>query len=325
MIHAVELDFASKTDRRFELADASQLPDILLSSQTGKFCWVDFSGEQVQDAVTLLAQMGVDQAWLNDVTAARPVPYFIDCEDCLFFTILDGDWKDGHITTVPVAVFMGHSFMVTVHREKSTVVESMFASYERNFRRIALSPGFLLYEIADHVCEEYTQVVCQIADDTEIVEDNLFEQADETMFQHVAALIRGIIEFYKIVVFSREVIHDLATSRSPFISETTQPFLEKKATLLDRLSADVSSEREVLSESVHLYMGIVTHKTNRFLSRLTVLSTLFLPLTFLAGVYGMNFDYLPELRWYYSYYSFWAVSLVFSITLLVYFKRKGWL
>ena len=80
-----------------------------------------------------------------------------------------------------------------------------------------------------------------------------------------------------------------------------------------------------MSESVHLYMGIVTHKTNRFLSRLTVMSTLFLPLTFLAGVYGMNFDYLPELRWYYSYYSFWAISGVFSITLLIYFKRKGWL
>ena len=73
MIHAVELDFTSKVARRFELDDASQLPSIVASSQSGKFCWVDFSGEHVQDAVTLLEQLGVDRPWLNDVTGSQAV------------------------------------------------------------------------------------------------------------------------------------------------------------------------------------------------------------------------------------------------------------
>lgn len=325
MIFAVEFDFANKVERRFELADDEKLEPVLESVRAGKFCWVDFDAEHVEQSLPFLERLGLDPLILADIKQDRPVPYFVDIEDALFFTLLDGEWNDGSLRHRPVAVFFATTFLVTVHREASSVIASMKRSYSRNFRRIALSPGFLLFELADHLCEEYTEIVCQIAEDTEEIEDGLFNQADETKFARVSDLIRGIVEFYKVVVFAREVIHDLANARSPYIPETTQPFLEKKATLLDRLSADITAEREVLSEAVNLYLGIVTHGTNRFLARLTALGTLFLPLSFLAGVYGMNFDYLPELKWKYGYPTFWAVVLTFTISVLTLMKKKGWM
>jgi|GEM_PF-810983 len=325
MIFAVEFDFANKVERRFELADDEKLEPVLESVRAGKFCWVDFDAEHVEQSLPFLERLGLDPLILADIKQDRPVPYFVDIEDALFFTLLDGEWNDGSLRHRPVAVFFATTFLVTVHREGSSVIASMKRSYSRNFRRIALSPGFLLFELADHLCEEYTEIVCQIAEDTEEIEDSLFNQADETKFARVSDLIRGIVEFYKVVVFAREVIHDLANARSPYIPETTQPFLEKKATLLDRLSADITAEREVLSEAVNLYLGIVTHGTNRFLARLTALGTLFLPLSFLAGVYGMNFDYLPELKWKYGYPTFWAVVLTFTISVLTLMKKKGWM
>lgn len=324
MIAAVEFDFANKIDRSFEFDHADGLSAIRDSIASGKFCWIDFSAEHVEDSLPFLQQLGIEPADLAELKQDRPVPYFIDLDDCLFFTLLDGSWDSG-LTHCPIAVFVGTTFFVTVHREESSVITAMRRDYSRNFRRIALSPGFLLYELADHLCEEYTEIVCQIAEDTENVEESLFRHADESMFHRVAELIRGIVEFYKVVVFAREVIHDLSTSRSPFIPETTQPYLEKKATLLDRLSADISAEREVLSEAVNLYLGIVTHGTNRFLARLTALGTLFLPLSFLAGVYGMNFKYLPELEWHYAYPTFWGIVLTFASGVLLLMKKKGWL
>ena len=108
------------------------------------------------------------------------------------------------------------------------------------------------------------------------------------------------------------------------IPQTTQPYLEKKAALLGRLSSDISSERELLSETVNLYLGIVTHRTNRLLSRLTVVGTVFLPLSFLAGVYGMNFELIPELQWRYGYFGFWGFVLAFSLGMLGLMKRKRW-
>ena len=325
MIIAVELDFQNKVDRQVNLEDLSQTLKFCADTADEKFRWIDFSGEHVDFAIDVVEALGVQRHLLDEVTRDRPVPYFVDLEDCIFFTLLDADWSIAGVSTIPIAVFFGPTYMVTVHRDSSSVIDSIIKGYSRNFRRIALSPGFLLFELADHLSEEYTQIVCEIAEDTEVVEDSLFEKSDEAVFSRVADLMRSAVEFYKIVVFAREVIHDLSTSRSPFIQETTQPYLEKKALLLDRLCADVSAEREVLSESVTLYLSIVTHGTNKFLSRLTALGTLFLPLSFLAGVYGMNFDHLPELHWQYSYYAFWGIVITFTTSVLLYMKHKRWL
>ncbi len=325
MIIAAELDFQNKVDRQVTLEDLSQTLKFCDETTGGKFRWIDFSGEHVEAAVEVVEKFGVQRAVLDEVTRNRPVPYFLDLDECIFFTFLDADWSVSGVSTIPIAVFFGPTYMVTVHRDPSTVIDSIHKSYLRNFRRIALSPGFLLYELADHLSEEYTQVICEIAEDTEVIEDSLFEKSDEGVFTRVADLMRSTVEFYKVVVFAREVVHDLATTRSPFIHDTTQPYLEKKAVLLDRLSADIAAEREVLSESVNLYLSIVTHTTNKFLSRLTALGTLFLPLSFFAGVYGMNFDNLPELHWQYGYHTFWAIVITFTVSLLAFMKHKNWL
>lgn len=137
--------------------------------------------------------------------------------------------------------------------------------------------------------------------------------------------MRAILEFSKTVIRAREIFHDLASRLSPFIPETAQPFLEKKARLLDRMSADITTEREVLSESLNLYMGIVTHRTNHYVTRLTVISALFLPLSFLVGVYGMSFRYMPELKLPYGYAGFRELVLIIVTGMSFFMKRRGWL
>jgi magnesium transporter len=127
---------------------------------------------------------------------------------------------------------------------------------------------------------------------------------------------------------SREVLSEISSRRSPFISESTQPFLERMASTLERLSADLTVERETLAETLNLYMGIVSHRTNRVVNRLTVISMVFLPLTFLCGVYGMNFNTdignMPELMWKHGYLAFWVVALIMTAALLLFMKRKRW-
>ena len=157
------------------------------------------------------------------------------------------------------------------------------------------------------------------------IEAELFsDDADDHIFATVAGLMRAILEFYKLIVASREVFHDLSVRLSPYIPDTTQPYLEKKAALLDRLSIDVTTEREILSESLQLYMGIVTHRTNAVLTRLTILSTFFLPLSFLVGLYGMNLK-MPETHWEYGYLWFWFLAATTVFGGGFYMKRRGWI
>ncbi len=325
MILAVHFNFATKHEEHVPIGSVAHALELVDATADGRFWWLDFAGDAVDRGMELLEQLGCERPQLEALISDRSTPYFSDLEDFVAFTLLDADWNVSGVSTQPLAVCVGIKCLVTMHRAPSPVIEAMRQSYSRSFRRIALSPGFLLYALASHLCESYTQIVGRISDDNQTVQDNLFRQADERMFERVAELLRAVSEFQKVVVYAREIVHDLSLRRSPMIPETTQPYLEKKAGLLDRLSADVSSERELLSETVSLYLGIVTHRTNHTLSRLTVLGTLILPLTFLTGVYGMNFEFMPELKWKYGYAGFWGVVLTFGLGLVIMMKRKRWI
>lgn len=316
MPSAIAFDFDSRIDNEIDLDDVA---DALAA---GKFCWVNLNGDDIQRADEIAGQFGIRH---EESTLSETIR-FVSQKDCIQFTLVDTRLVDGKFRKSPVSIYFGQNFMLSIHRKPASFIAGTLASCRENFRNIALSPGFLLFELADHLTQNYTTLVQKLATRTQQIESELFhEENDDSIFTTVASLIRSILEFYKVIVSSREVLHDLATRLSPFIPETTQPYLEKKAALLDRLSVDVTTEREILSESLHLYMGIVTHRTNALLTRLTVVGTLFLPLTFIAGVYGMNFRVMPELDWEYGYLTFWIVAAATAIGLTAYMQRKKWL
>jgi magnesium transporter len=121
---------------------------------------------------------------------------------------------------------------------------------------------------------------------------------------------------------ARSVLTDLSSRRSLFISEATQPFLANMVGTLEHVLQDLLVDRDILSESLNLYMSVVSHRTNQVMKRLTVVSVVFLPLTFLCGVYGMNFDVLPELHWKLGYLFFWITALVIVVGLLFLMRRS---
>ena len=104
-------------------------------------------------------------------------------------------------------------------------------------------------------------------------------------------------------------------------SEATQPYLANMAGTVERVLQDVLVDRDILSDSLNNYMSMVAHRTNRVMSRLTVVSMIFLPLSFLCGVYGMNFEVMPELKWQFGYAGFWGMALLIATSLLVFMRR----
>ena len=127
------------------------------------------------------------------------------------------------------------------------------------------------------------------------------------IFHQVSDLGADLLHLRKVVLPARAVLSELSTRRSPFISEATQPFLANMVGNLERVLQDLLVDRDILSESLSLHMSMVGHRTNEVMKRLTVVSIIFLPLTFLCGIYGMNFDVLPELHWQHGYVFFWGL------------------
>ena len=221
-----------------------------------------------------------------------------------------------------VDAVMGQRFLLTIHRGPVVFLSAVRRDYADDFQRFAQSPSFLLYELWDHLIENYLSIQKRMEHRVELLQGRLIGQVDEKVFAAVSELGADLLHFRKVLLPARAVLSDLASRKSIFISEATQPYLANMVGTLEHVLQDLLVDRDILSESLNLYMSMVGHRTNEVMKRLTVVSVVFLPLTFLCGIYGMNFDTLPELKWHYGYLYFWLVVLVVVVGLLILLRRN---
>ena len=323
MTLAIEFDFNKKHDREISLEQVAEKP------ANGFYYWIDLESQPKASAAAFLARMGVDQLTLDTLFDEDGPPRFNVFQSCLHFTLGEVRIVNGEFHTKPVQIILGPHYMLTFHEGRVEFLSDMKRTYREDFHDHSQSHGFLLFELADHLTHHYRLTLAVISEMIEGIETKLLGEPNDEIFRDVYDLIRWLLEFRKVIISSRETIHELATRKSPFISQTTQPFLEKKGVLLERLSADATTEREVLSESLNLYMGIVSYRTNQVVTKLTMVSMFFLPLSFLVGIYGMNFgspdSTMPELHWKYGYLFFWCVVFAIVGGLLYWMRRNKWL
>lgn len=323
MTFAIEFDFSKKKERSLSVEEVGKIPS------TGMYYWVDLENEAPSVITGFLQEMGIDELTVEALMDEEALLRFNVFQSCLQFCLSEARVVNEQFVSVPVQVILGPHFMLTTHQEGAEFLADMKRTYREDFYDHSQSHGFLLFELADHLTHIYRLTLTRVSERIEDIEAQLLGETEDEIFREVYDLIRWLLEFRKIIISAREIVHELATRRSPFISETTQPFLEKKGVLLERLSADVTTEREVLSESLNLYMGIVSYRTNQVVTKLTMVSMIFLPLSFLVGVYGMNFgateSSMPELKWQYGYAFFWSIVTFIVMSLLFWMKRNKWL
>ncbi len=332
MINAVEFDFTNKAERTIPV-DA-----VCASCESGKFCWIDIdAAADAAGAEAILKSLGINSRAIEEALGPDVDGRHDLYDECLHTAMTAVSFAGGHFKASHVDMIVGEKYLVTLRRGTVEFVEQVRAHYRQDFLKFAQTPSFLLYEYWDHLTDNHKKAVREVEQRVEKLQERIFADADDTIFNDVAELTRNLLEFRKIMSAAREVLYELSTRRSPFVSEATQPYLEKMVGTLERLGADLAVSRETVAEAVNLYMGVTSHRTNRIVNRLTVVSMIFLPLTFLCGVYGMNFNIeqadpggvtrnrlMPELTWEYGYISFWIVAIITSASLLAFMKWRKW-
>ena len=319
MAYAVEFDFATKRDRLLTLEEVGA------ACGAGRHCWLDLESADSDRAGKILGELGVNERAIAEALGPEREGRFDLYDQHIHFAVTEARHEDGSLVSAHVDVILGQHYLVTIHHKPARFVEAMKATCHDDFVKFSKSPGFLLYEIGDHLVRGYRACLGRFSDEVERVEEELFGHTDDTLFRRVSELTRQLLAFRKMLTGASEVMRDLSTRRSSFISETTQGYLDKHADSLDRLAAGLAGEREMLAEALNLYMGMVGHRTNQIVKRLTIISIFFLPLTFLCGVYGMNFQVFPEVGWRYGYLLFWGLVLMVATGLWLLLKRLKWL
>jgi len=319
MTTATVFDFARKLEKEIPPSEIRQ------SMGDGLYCWVDVEGASQDEAISAIEDLGFGAAIVSEVLGPDHAGAHDVYPDCLHFMVKEAVFRDGALTITPLDILVNGRSMFTLHTREVQVIASMKRTCREDFLKFSKSPGFLIYEIADHLIAGYRKTLLGFSEAVEQVQMKLFGQVSDDIFQQVSALTRDILVFRKVLLASRELMQELASRRSPFVSETTQPFLDLMAGTLERLGNDLATERDVLSETLNLYIGMTSHRASQVLKRLALVSVIFLPLTFLCGVYGMNFRYMPEIPWRYAYAGFWIAVITIASSLLVLMKRFKWL
>jgi magnesium transporter len=313
----VELDFTTKQHRKISIND------IRSSMEAGKFVWIDVDIAQNEEARKLLTTLNLcDPAIVDDAMSREPATQIARYDDYIHL-VLSGCRLVGHKFDLErVDAMIGAHYLLTLHKGAPVFLEAVRRSYINDFVRFAQSPSFLLYELWDHLIDNYLNVHKKFEERVEQVQAQLIGDVDDRVFADASELGADLLHLRKVVLPARAVLADLSTRKSPFVSEATQPYLANMVGTIERVLQDVLVDRDILAGSLNNYMSLVAHKTNQVMSKLTVVSIIFLPLTFLCGVYGMNFDNLPELHMKHGYAYFWALVLVLLFGLL-FFMRKN--
>ncbi len=304
LVSVVELDFKTKAYRRITPDDVAAAMD------GGKFVWIDVDVAHADDARALLAKLDLCAPEIVEDALTREPATQIGRYDSYLHLVMSGCRLVGHKFELErVDAMVGEHFLLTLHKGQPVFLEAVRKSYLTDFVRFAQSPSFLLNELWDHLIENYLSVHKNFEERVDAVQARLIGQVDESIFGEASELGADLLHLRKVVLPARAVLTDLSTRKSAFVSEATQPYLGNMVGTVERVLQDVLVDRDILSGSLNNYMSLVAHKTNKVMGRLTVVSIIFLPLTFLCGVYGMNFEIIPELHWTHGYLFFWAITL----------------
>ena len=312
----VSLDFKTKTHTKHSLES------FRAEMAAGRFVWIDVDISQSEEARKLVASLNLCAPEIvEDAMSREPATQIARYEDYIHL-VLSGCRLQGHKFDLErVDAMMGENFLLTLHKGQPVFLEAVRKSYVTDFVRFAQSPSFLLYELWDHLIDNYLAVHKKFEERVEQVQTQLVGDVTDSVFAEASEIGSDLLHLRKVVLPARAVLTDLSTRKSPFVSEATQPYLGNMVGTVERVLQDVLVDRDILSNSLNNYMSLVAHKTNAVMGKLTVVSFIFLPLTFLCGVYGMNFEVIPELQWEYGYIYFWSAVGVFAIGLFFILRR----
>lgn len=314
---SVTLDFSTKTEQLVTPEEA------LRASSVGRKAWIDAEISDVVEARPVLDALGVlSPEVMDDVLHQDPLTRLARYEDFLHL-VVSGCRPHGLAFELErVDVIIGEHFIMTLHRGPALFLSAVRREYAKDFQRFAQSLSFLVYEVWDHLLDNYLSVQKMMEERVEEFQAKLRkEDVDDTVFVRLSELGADLLHLRKVLLPGRAVLTDLSTRKSLFISEATQPYLGNMVGTVEHALQDLLVDRDILSESLNLYMSMVSHRTNEVMKRLTVVSVIFLPLTFLVGVYGMNFRVIPELEWEYGYGLFWIAVVAISGGLLFALRR----
>lgn len=303
------------------------IPDLLKDDSL--IFWVDFEGPTEADDHVLLDVFKFHPLTVEDCRANRHHPKVEEFPDYLYFIVhaIRTDSSPDRFNTVELDGYLGKNFVVTYHHETFSSINKVKQSVEVSPVTCQRGAAFILHHVIDNIVDEYLPVMDDFDERINALEDNIFSlgRPNNEILEEILALKRSLLRVKRISSKQLEVLYRMSHGQFQLINGPVLPFFRDIFDHLVRVTDLAESYRDLISGSLEAYLSVVSNRLNEIMKVLTIFSAVMLPLTFIAGVYGMNFDNMPELHSRYGYFSVWIFMIVVAGGMLYYFWRKGWI
>jgi magnesium transporter len=294
--------------------------------------WVDFLSEPPETSLPILEEFHFHPLAIDDALQETHVPRLDDWGEYLYivFNYMDvnknGEGWESHVDELDV--FLGPNYIVTHHDERIKAIEETWVSCDRDPRTLQEGADHLLYKIADYLITEYMPIVEKIDDAIDQIEDQVFDRPSPHTLEQLFALKRVLLAMRRIVLPQREVMNKLARDDFQVVDPKDRIFFRDLYDHLVRLHDLNESLRDLVGGVLDTYLSVINNRMNEVMKTLTVITTIFMPLTFVTGFFGMNFfEPLGNLKNWTTYPAFYitmAIIVFLPIGMYTWMRRRTW-
>jgi magnesium transporter len=290
--------------------------------------WFDCSAEPEDTEARLLQDsFGLHPLAIQDAQRSRHPPKIeaFDASTFMLLKPLSGDTEDLHFSTIQLALFIGERFLVTRRSGASPVIDTLFDQAIHKAAILADGPATVALRLCRMLVDRYIKILLDLEPRLESLEAEIMQHPDDSILAELLNYKTELKKFRRAFLYHQQVFGELKTGTFPAIAAGHDHQIVDVYEQQERASSLASLYNEMASDLADGYISVASHRLNQIMKVLTVVMAIFVPLSFLAGIYGMNFEYMPELQSQSGYFILLGLMLTIAVGLLTLFYRKKWL
>ncbi|MDZ4719378.1 MAG: magnesium/cobalt transporter CorA [Roseiflexaceae bacterium] len=308
-------------------ADISEIIGHNTIGKTEDFLWLDLADPSEEDIALLSDEFGFHHLSIEDATRHHERPK-VEAYDGYYFLVfyeVHFDQQSQQLATSSIGLFIGPNYLVSVHDGDIQIIDETIVRWRKNETVIGWGGGALLYHLLDAIVDGYFPVIDQLADRVEGIEEQIFERFRQSALQEVFKLKRDLLGIRRIVAPERDVLNVLIRREVPVFDQDTIKYLQDVYDHIIRITDSIDTYRDLLSSALDAFLSIQSNQLNQVVKVLTITSIVLMSCSLVAGIYGMNFEFIPELHWAFGYPFALGLMVAISGALILFFKKQEWL
>ena len=329
MAETIRITYIDYDEKDIVEKQVSKIEECFPFKSTPTVTWINIDGlHDVETIEKLGKEFDLHPLMLEDILHTEQRPKIEDYEKYIFIVLrmLSYNYETQAVESEQLSIVLGPNFVISFQERVGDIFDPIRDRIRNAKGRLRkMGPDYLCYSLVDAIVDNYFTILEKVGEKIELMEEELVSEPTENILQQIHSMKREMISLRKSVWPLRELISGLQRSESELIQESTGIYLRDVYDHTIQVIDTVESFRDMVSGMLDIYLSSISNKMNAVMKVLTNNATIFIPWTYIAGIYGMNFENMPELKQWWAYPLVWIVMIAVAAVMLVYFRRKKWL